>query len=72
MTCCEGKQYLTRNDGKNLPFVKARGWCPGVPEVVFTDGIRECATSAGELVIPVMFSTIDEVEDGMSGIYVDL
>jgi hypothetical protein len=58
--------------GTNLPFIKARRRCPGVPAVIFTNSIWECATSTSKFAIPFFFSTVNEVEDGMPAIWVDL
>ena len=58
--------------GTNLPFIKARRRRPGIPAVIFTNGIWECATSTGKFGIPFFFSAVNEVEDGMPAIWVEL
>jgi hypothetical protein len=40
--------------------------------VIFMDSVWERATSTSELGVPVMFGTVDEIEDGMSSVWVDL
>ena len=53
---------------KDLPSVKSGRWRPSIPATVFMDSLGERATSACELGIPVIFSAVDEVEDGMSAV----